>query len=80
MDVSEKTNFEIIKYEKKYFSEIMDLFYNSSQKIISNLKLYKSQLKQGKRDMTKLKGLATMRGSEIVEQYAEGYHLHRFVA
>ena len=49
------------------------------KKKFSTLNLYKSQLRKGKRDMTKLKGLATMRGSEIVEQYAEGYHLHRFV-
>lgn len=46
----------------------------------STLNLYKSQLKSGKRDLKKLKGLATMRGSEIVEEYAEGYHIHRFVA
>lgn len=53
---------------------------NQLKNKFSALKLYKSQLKQGKRDLEKLKGLATMRGSEIVEQYAEGYHLHRFVA
>jgi len=43
------------------------------------LNLYKSQIKKGKRDFEKLRGIASTRGSEIVEKYAEGYHIHRFV-
>ena len=40
---------------------------------------YQTQIKTGKRDAARLRALATMRGSEIGEELAESYHIHRLI-
>ena len=40
---------------------------------------YQSQIKTGKRDASRIRALAIMRGSEIGEEYAESFHIHRSI-
>jgi len=45
---------------------------------VAALNLYKSQLREGQRDATRITLLSSIRGSEIGVSFAEGYHVHRF--
>lgn len=40
---------------------------------------YQTQIKTGKRDASRIRALATIRGSEIGEEFAEAYHIHRLI-
>jgi len=50
----------------------------AAEKKFSILKLYKSQLRKGKRSKEAVISLASIRGHEMGVEYAEAYHLHRF--
>ena len=46
---------------------------------IETLYKYQSQIKNGKRDALRIRSLSIMRGSEIGEEFAESFHIHRSV-
>lgn len=46
---------------------------------VTALNYYQSQLRKNQRDGSKVITLANIRGSEIGTQYAEAYHVHRFL-
>ena len=42
------------------------------------LKIYKTQIKKGKREDRHIKELSIMRGNQMGSEYAEAFHIHRF--
>ena len=57
-----------IKMSSQQMDDKVDTFYR-----------YQTQIKTGKRDASRIRALATIRGSEIGEEMAESYHIHRLI-
>ena len=57
-----------LKMSSQQMDEKVDMFYR-----------YQTQIKTGKRDASRIRALATIRGSEIGEEMAESYHIHRSI-
>ncbi len=56
----------------KFSAEVMN-------KKVSTFEIYKSQIKDGTRGNNSIRALATLRGNEVGAEYAEAFHIHRFV-